>query len=703
MEAVECGAAALGIVLGYHGRFVPLEELRVACGVSRDGSKASSMVKVAQNFGLIAKGYRKTAAELRDLPLPMVVFWEYNHFLVVEGFGENKVYLNDPVMGPYYVSQEEFDTSYSGVVLAFEPGPQFQKEGKRNRVLLELLQHLLEEKPALLYAVLAGLGLIVPGILAPSFFRIFVDQYLLEGLESWVKPLLLFMAGTAILQASLTWLQQRCLLRHEIKLAVRMSGQFLWHILRLPVEFFTQRYAGDVASRVSVNDRLARLLSGEMATNFLSLMAIVFFAGVMSLYDVKLTLVVITVALLNLAALQYVSRQRKDLNLRMIKSSGKLMGTSMNGLQMIESIKASGAESDFFARWAGHQAKVLEVQQQFGAYGYYLAAVPPLLTSTNSALVIGLGGLLIMNGHITIGMLVAFQSFMMAFIKPLNDIVGLGAVFQEADGDIKWLEDVLHSPVAPEFKESQVQQEGLPPKLSGQLELRNITFGYNPIAPPLIENFSMKLRVGSRVALVGPTGSGKSTVSRLVCGLYQPWEGEVLLDGYPRQSLPRRLITRSLAMVDQTIMLFAGTVKENLTLWDNSIPEQDMIQAAKDAHIHHELMARSGSYESKVEEGGGNFSSGQCQRLEIARALALNPTLLVLDEATSALDPVTEELIDNQLRCRGCTCLIIAHRLSTIRDCDEIIVLDQGKVVQRGRHDELKDQDGLYAKLIQSE
>ena len=623
MEAVECGAAALGIVLGYYGRFVSLEELRVECGISRDGSKASSIVKVARDYGLEAKGFRKDVSELKDLPLPMIVFWEYNHFLVVEGFGEDRVYLNDPAMGPYYITPEEFEASYSGIVLTFEAGPEFQRGGKRHSVFLELIRHLHAEKPALVYAVLAGLALIIPGILAPTFSRIFVDEYLVEGLEYWVKPLLLFMAGTAVLQGGLTWLQQRCLLHHEMKLAVKMSGQFLWHILRLPVEFFTQRYAGDVASRVAVNDRLARLISGDLATNFLGLMALVFLAGLMALYDVRLTLLVIAVALLNLVALKYVSAQRKDLNLRLMKTNGKLMGTSMNGLQMIESLKASGAESDFFSRWAGYQAKMIEVQQQFGAYGYYLAAVPPLLTALNSALVLGLGGLLIMNGHITMGMLVAFQSFMMAFITPLNNLVGLGAVLQEADGDIRWLEDIMHYPPDVELGERPGPAgEILRPSFQGHLELRNVTFGYNRLTPPLIENFSMKLRPGSRVALVGPSGSGKSTVSRLVCGLYEPWEGEVLLDGHPRRDLPRRLITRSLAMVDQTIMIFEGTVRENLTLWDNAIPEEDVIQAAKDAIIHQELMSRPGAYNYKVEEGGGNFSGGQRQRLEIARALA---------------------------------------------------------------------------------
>lgn len=699
MEAVECGAAALGIVLGYYGLNLPLEELRVTCGVSRDGN----VMRAATNYGLIVKGYRRAAEHLQDLPLPLVVFWEYNHFLVVEGFSEARVYLNDPALGPRSVTHQGFAESYSGVVLTFKPGPDFKKGGKKHNIYVALARRLRGAKGALQFAILAGLALVIPGLLIPTFSKIFVDEYLVVGLQYWVRPLLLAMAITAVLRAGLTWLQKQCLLRQYIKMAVSMSAQFFWHVLRLPVDFFTQRFAGDVAYRVQINSRLAQLLTMDLASNFLGLIAIGFFGIVMAGYDVRLALLVILVSLVNLAALKYVAHKRKDLNLRMIQERGKLMGTSMNGLQMIESLKATGSESDFFARWAGYQAKVIESQQEFGRYSYCLDAVPPLLTSLNSAAVIGLGGLLIMQGHITMGMLVAFQSFMMAFISPLNRMVGLGGELQQVDGDLRRLEDVLKFPRDTQFQAAPATPEADRPKLSGHLELKNVTFGYNRLEPPLLENFSVDLKPGSRVALVGPSGSGKSTIGKLVCGLYEPWAGEVLLDGVPRQSLPRGLITGSLALVDQSIMLFQGTVRDNLTLWDSLIPEPDIIQAAKDACIHQDVASRPGGYDSAVEEGGGNFSGGQRQRLEIAKALAINPTIVVLDEATSALDPVTEKLIDDNLRRRGCTSLIVAHRLSTIRDCDEIIVLQQGKVVQRGRHEELKDQEGLYAALIHAE
>jgi NHLM bacteriocin system ABC transporter peptidase/ATP-binding protein len=703
MEAVECGAAALGIILGYYGRNLPLEELRVTCGVSRDGSRAGNVMRAATHYGLIVKGYRRAAEHLQDLPLPLIVFWEYSHFLVVEGFSEARVYLNDPALGPRAVTRQEFAESYSGVVLTFKPGPDFKKGGKKHNIYLGLARRLRGAKGALQFAILAGLALVIPGLLIPTFSKIFVDKYLVAGLKYWVRPLLLAMAVTAVLRAGLTWLQKQCLLRQYIKMAVSMSAQFFWHVLRLPVDFFTQRFAGDVAYRVQINSTLARLLTMDLASNFLGLIAIGFFGLIMAGYDTRLALLVILVSLLNLAALKYVAHKRKDLNLKMIQERGKLMGTSMNGLQMIESLKATGSESDFFARWAGYQAKVIESQQEFGRYSYCLEAVPPLLTSLNSAAVIGLGGLLIMQGHITMGMLVAFQSFMVAFISPLNRMVGLGGELQQVDGDLRRLEDVLKFPQDPQFQAAPASPEGDRPKLSGHLELKNVTFGYSRLEPPLLENFSVNLQPGSRVALVGPSGSGKSTIGKLVCGLYEPWSGEVLLDGVPRPSLPRGLITGSLALVDQSIMLFQGTVRDNLTLWDALIPEADIIQAAKDACIHQDVASRVGGYDSAVEEGGGNFSGGQRQRLEIAKALAINPTIVVLDEATSALDPVTEKLIDDNLRRRGCTSLIVAHRLSTIRDCDEIIVLQRGKVVQRGRHEELKDQGGLYATLIHAE
>lgn len=704
MEAVECGAAALAIILGYYGRVIPLETLRVACGVSRDGTKASNVVKVARQYGLRAKGFKKEPEDLRSFRLPVIVFWNFNHFLVVEGFGKGKVYLNDPAMGPRVVTDHEFDEAFTGVVLAFEPGPDFRKGGEKRSILAALARRLTGSGRPLVYIMLVSLALVVPGIVIPVFTKVFVDNYLVHGMSDWVRPLLLGMALTAVLRAALTWVQQHYLLRLETKLSLSTSSHFLWHILRLPVEFFTQRYGGEIGSRVAINDRVSQLLSGRLATTFLNLCTAVFFATLMMFYDITLTLVGLGAALANIGVLRYVARKRKDRNARFLQERGKLMGTSIVGLQTIETLKATGSESDFFSRWSGQFAKVVNARQELGVYGQFLSVVPLTLAAFNTVIILSLGALRVMEGRMSMGTLVAFQALMTSLTVPVQGLVEMGSTLQEAEGDMGRLDDILSSAVDRQFHEPEERRiaEDVA-KLPGHMELRNISFGYSRLDPPLLQNFNAKLRPGSRVAIVGATGSGKSTVAKLASGLYDPWEGEVLFEGTDRRKIQRQLLASSVALVDQEISLFEGTITENLSLWDNSLSERDIIDACKDACIHEDVTSRSGAYAGRVEEGGRNFSGGQRQRLEIARALAGNPTMLILDEATSALDPVTEKQIDDNMRRRGCTCLIVAHRLSTIRDCDEIIVLDRGAVVQRGTHEELIAVDGPYRDLMTAE
>lgn len=701
MEAVECGAAALAIILGYFGRYVPLDELRVACGVSRDGSKASNIMKAARAYGLEPKGHRRELESLMKQKMPVIVHWNFNHFLVLEGFGKDKVYLNDPGSGPRTVTLKEFDEAFTGVVLSFEPGPQFRKGGERFNTVEALRKRLSGSGKALTYVIIAGLSLVIPGLLIPTFIRIFVDYYLVQQLQSWLGPLLIGMALTALLRGLLTWLREGYLLRLETKLAASMSGKFFWHVLRLPLEYYFQRFAGEVGNRVLINDQVAGLLSERLASTVLDLITIVFYAVLMFLYDPLLTGIGVAFAVLNVVALRWVSRKRVDINQRLLQESGKLVGISVSGLATIETLKAIGRESDYFARWAGYQAKVANARQQLGVFTQYLLAVPPLLMALNTAFILTIGGIRVIDGQLTVGMLVAFQSLIASFLEPVNKLVDLGTTLQDVEGGLKRLDDVLQNKQDPLLgSETPSEISRRLPKLTGHLELRNINFGYSKLAPPIIQNFNLTLRPGSRVALVGGSGSGKSTVAKLVSGLFDPWEGEILFDGKPRSQLPRSTITNSLGVVDQEIFLFEGSVRENLSLWDATVSEARLIEAARDACIHEEVASRPNAYDSPVAEEGVNFSGGQRQRLEIARALVANPALLVLDEATSALDPLTEKLIDENLRRRGCTCLIIAHRLSTIRDCDEIIVLERGQVVQRGTHEDLKNVEGTYAQLI---
>ncbi|MFZ5642329.1 MAG: NHLP family bacteriocin export ABC transporter peptidase/permease/ATPase subunit [Bacillota bacterium] len=702
MEAVECGPASLAMVLGYYGRFVPLEELRLECGVSRDGSRAGNLLKAARKYGLRATGYRLELERVKKFQGPMIIYWNFNHFLVLEGFKKGLVYLNDPASGPRRVTEEEFDHSFTGVALTFEPGPDFQKGGEKSTIIPALKSRLKGFEHYLTYLTLAGLMMVLPGLVIPVFTRIFVDNILLQNMKSWVFPLLIGMGLTAFLRMGLTWLQNFYLLKMETKLALSTSGKFFWHVLRLPMQFFAQRYSGEIGARVQINDQVAQFLSGRLARTALDCMAITFYFVLMLRYDVLLALVGLFIAFLNILYLQFVARKREDQNQKLLQDRGKLLGTSMAGLQIIETLKAGGNESDFFARWAGYKAKVVNAEQEMGVSNGYLAVVPFFLDTLNVMLIISIGGLHVMNGQLTIGMLVAFQSLMSSFLEPVRSLVIMGSTLQEMKGNINRVEDVLRYQVDSRLADLD-SPEGLPAgpvKINGFLELKDVTFGYSRLEPPLIENFNLKMRPGSRVALVGGSGSGKSTIAKLVAGLYQPWSGEIFFDGKPRSSIPRPLITNSLSVVDQDIILFEGTVRDNLTLWDSTIAEADVVQAARDACIHEDIASRDGGYDHLVEEGGRNFSGGQQQRMEIARALAGKPAILILDEATSALDPVTEKIINDNMRRRGSTLIVVAHRLSTIRDCDEIIVLEKGKVAQRGTHEQMKDAEGPYANLI---
>ena len=706
MEAVECGPASLAMVLGYYRKFVGLEELRLKCGVTRDGSKASNVLKAARGYGMIARGFKKEPAELRDMPMPAIVFWNFNHFLVLEAFHDGKAYLNDPGLGPRAVSEEEFDQSFTGVVLTFEPGPEFRPGGTKPSVVAALKKRFVGLESALVFLVLVGLAAVIPGMIVPIFSSVFIDKFLVAGMESWLKPLLIGMALTAALRVALAWLETYYLLRVQTRIALASASKFFWHVLRLPVEFYTQRSPGEISSRVAINDRVAGLLSGDLAHALLSVIQAAFFVVLMFYYDVLLTLVSVAVVSTNLVVMRLIARRMTDVSQKLAIDGGKVLGATMNGLTVMETIKASGGESGFFAKWAGYQAKYVNTEQQLARIGMVIGSVPPFLTTLTSMLVLGIGGMRVIEGHLSIGMLVAFQSLVASFTGPVNVLVGLGTRMQEVKGDMNRLDDVMQYPAEPTLTQTPAEQvtDIAPadiPKLEGYVDLRNITFGYSRADPPLLENFDLAVKPGERVAIVGPSGCGKSTVSRLVMGLYQPWGGELLFDGRPRAAYGRYELANSLALVDQDIVLFEGTIRENLTMWDESIAESDMMQAAKDACIHDVILARPGGYDSRIEEGGANLSGGQRQRLEIARALTTNARVLVLDEATSALDAKTEKQIDDNLRRRGCACIIIAHRLSTIRDAGETIVLSRGRVVERGTHEGLiANPDGFYARLI---
>ncbi|MBT5359966.1 MAG: NHLP family bacteriocin export ABC transporter peptidase/permease/ATPase subunit [Rhodospirillaceae bacterium] len=702
MEAVECGAAALGSVLGFYGLYVTLEELRGACGVSRDGAKASKVVQAARYYGMEAKGQRLELDEALAEPTPYIAFWGFNHFVVIDGVGPNHVYINDPASGPRKISTKEFGENFTGVALSMEPGPEFTKGGQRPSTLRALLDRVRNSRSALSYLMAASLLLVFPGLLLPIFLKTFIDDVLIRGFNDWVFPLVIGIVLAGLLDGLLTYFQQRQFLRLQTKLGIATAGEFFWHVLRLPVDFYTQRYIGDIADRVQSCHRLAMLLAGPLPTNAVNMFTAVFFVVIMAVYSVPLTLAAVGLTALNLVVIQFSNRKRRDLNNAMLNQSAQLAGASMAGLQAIESLKAMGTENDFFVRWSGYQVKTVNTNQQIGGVTTWFDAGPNVLAHLTTIAVLGGGALLIINGQLTIGGLVAFQMLLGHFTAPVQSLLGFNSQLQQVRGDLNRLDDVLRHPQDASLggQEAADANSGAPQrKLTGAIEIRDLTFGYNPDVK-LIENFNLSLTPGKRVALVGGSGSGKSTLAKLILGLYQPSSGAILYDGKPLTEIPRTVFTTSVASVDQDIFLFEGTIDENLTLWDETIPRDAVVHAAKDAKIHDEIVARPGGYDGSVSEQGTNFSGGQRQRLEIARALVQKPSVIILDEATAALDPVTEQIVDDNLRRRGCTCIIVAHRLSTIRDCEEIILLDQGKVAERGTHDELMALGGHYFRLV---
>ncbi|MFB6480408.1 NHLP family bacteriocin export ABC transporter peptidase/permease/ATPase subunit [Streptomyces virginiae] len=702
MEAVECGAAALAMVLGHHGRFVPLEELRIACGVSRDGSRAGNLLKAARGYGLTAKGMQMDLAALAEVNAPAILFWEFNHYVVYEGttrrLGRRGVYVNDPAKGRRFVPMEEFDTSFTGVVLVFEPGDGFRRGGRRPGVMGAVPSRLRGTSGTMAAAVVASLLLVAVGVAVPALSRTYIDMFLIGEQTSLLGVLFASMAVALVLTATLTALLQANLLRGRIISSTLSSARFFRHLLRLPVTFYSQRNPADLVQRLQSNDAVAETLARDLSAAGVDAVVVVLYAVLLWTYDPQLTLVGVAVALLNVVALRIAIRLRATGTQKLRAESARLTNTAYSGLQLIETMKATGGENGFFRRWAGQHAVTLDVQQRLGVPSAWLAIVAPTLAAFNSALILTIGGLRAVEGHLTVGLLVAFQALVTSFTAPISRLGGVAGRIQDFAADIARLEDVENFPVDRVY--SRREPAASTRRLKGHVELDRVTFGYNPLDAPLLQDFSLTVGPGQQVALVGGSGSGKSTVSRLVSGLHAPWAGAIRIDGMRMEDIPRGALAASVSFVDQDVFLFEGTVRDNVTLWDPSLTDEAVVAALQDAAVHEVVARRPGGIHSRVEQDGRNFSGGQRQRLEIARALVRRPSVMVLDEVTSALDAVTEQIIIDNLRRRGCACVVIAHRLSTVRDSDEIVVLDRGTVVERGRHDRLVAAQGPYAALV---
>ena len=702
MEALECGAACLDMILAYYEKWIPLEQVRSDCGVSRDGANAKNILRAARSYGLVAKGYRYEIDDLKaNGKFPCIIHWNFNHFIVLDGFHKNKAILNDPARGKYAVSMEYFDEAFTGICLFFEPGEEFQPEGRSSSMISYARNRLKGTGGILFFVVLVTLASFFIGIINPAFSRFFLDRLLTGENPKWLIPFIAVLVFVGILQLLVLWIQKVSSLKINGKLAVVGNTTFMWKLLQMPVEFFSQRMAGDIQLRKDTNETIAASLVNTLAPLVLDSIMMLFYLVVMIRYSLIMTLTGVISVLINLFISDIISKKRVNISRVQLQNAGKLAGATVAGIEMIESIKASGAESGFLEKWAGYQAGVNTGNVRYQKLNQMLGTLPEIVNVLCSTIILITGVFLTMQGCFTVGMIMAFQGFLNSFITPASTLISTGQTLQEMRSNMERVEDVMKYPEDKVFADDVKNEEYS--KLSGQIEIKHLTFGYSRLAEPLLKDFSLSVKAGSKVAFVGPSGCGKSTISKLISGLYQPWSGEILFDGKKMTEIDKSVFKGSLAVVDQDIILFEDTIANNIKMWDSSIEDFEMILAARDAQIHDDIMQREGGYQYRLTEDGRNFSGGQRQRIEIARVLAQDPTIIIMDEATSALDAKTEYDVVQSIKDRGITCIVVAHRLSTIRDCDEIIVLDEGRVVERGTHEELMNAGGMYTQFVLSE
>ena len=699
MEALECGAASLAMILAYYGKWLPLEQLRSDCGVSRDGTSAKNVLIAARSYGMQAKAFSFDTENLRTKGVfPCIIFWNFNHFVVLDGFTKKHAVINDPAKGVIKVSLEEFDKSFTGICLVITPTENFETGGKPKSVWNFAKTRLKGTSGGITFIILTTLISILIGILNPAFSRVFIDRLLTGKNPDWLYPFTIMLIALAV-----DCIKSVYLLKIEGKLAIVSNSKFMWHVLRVPMEFFSQRMAGDIADRQKKNETLSKDLMKTFAPLILDVIMILFYLFVMIRYSIILTIIGVSSIILDVFIARIISAKRVNITRVQMRNQGKLAGMTVNGIEMIETIKSSGAENGYFEKWAGYQAGANTQEVKYAKINQYLGILPELISSITNIFILVVGVYLTMAGEFTVGMILAFQGFMRSFETPAQKIITASQKLQETRTNMERIEDIENYPTDVEFHNDTLSDEVSYDKLSGHIELKNVTFGYSKLGAPLIEDFSLSIKPGGSVAFVGSSGCGKSTLSKLISGLYKPWSGEILFDSKPASEINREVFTGSLAVVDQDIILFEDTIANNIKMWDSSIEDFEMILAARDAQIHEDIMLRDGGYNYKITEGGKDFSGGQRQRIEIARVLAQDPTIIIMDEATSALDAKTEHDVVKSIKDRGIACIVVAHRLSTIRDCDEIIVLDKGKVVERGTHQELYKNNGLYTRLVTNE
>ena len=708
-ENQESGAVSLSMILGYYGKWLAGGTVKEDVGPCRDGANAYHIAKAAQSYGLNADVQKLKSDEFfQKASFPCIVHWQYTHFLVVKGVKKGDVYINDPKKGDYRISKKAFEERYTGFCIFFEPSESFVPEGHRKTLTEFIKERLNHMSVALLFVLITTFLISMLTIFRQGMTRLFLDRLITGDYGSWEKPFLYLLSAVTVVELIVQAIKAYYMNRINGKISVVSSTSYMWHVLKMPLSFFASRLTGDINFRKKLSVEVAGKLVTIFGPLVLQIVMMALYLGIMVSYSVILAIIGVASVLINAIIGRVIAKKITRITREQMTSNGIMGGTLSAGIQMIETIKASGAENGYFELWSGYQANVVAQQNKANKVNQHLGMVPQIVSGISGNLVLIVGALLIMHGQFTPGSLMAFQGILTLFTAPANALIGFRKDLQEMHADMERIDDVMETEEdiswrKRESEDNSSSQEETYKKLSGQLTMKDISFGYSRLDDPLIENFNLDIKPGKSVAFVGPSGCGKSTLAKLISGLYQPWKGSITFDGKDLLDIDNSVFRGSLAVVDQDIILFEDTIENNIKMWDNTIENFEMILAARDAQIHYDIMKREDGYRHKLAPEGKDFSGGERQRLEIARVLAQEPTIIILDEATSALDAKTEFDVVQGIKDRGITCIVIAHRLSTIRSCDEIIVLEHGHVMERGTHNELLKKDGLYAELVKSE